>query len=62
MVKLKLRHDEYNYVIHNLTVVETKEDQNKHKMEDMVMKIDVSRQSYNELCEEAGIQPRLQNS
>ena len=29
MVKMKIRHDEYNYVIHNLTKAETKEVMNK---------------------------------
>ena len=55
MVKLKLRHDEYNYVIHNLTKVETKEEQNKQKMEETDAKIEIARETYNELCQEAGV-------
>jgi len=42
MVQLKLKHDEYNYVRHNLTLVETKEDLNRQKREEMNMKIEVA--------------------
>ena len=34
MISLKLKHEEYNYVIANLTKTETKEVANKQKMED----------------------------
>ena len=42
MVQLKLKHDEYNYVRHNLTLVETKEDLNRQKREEMNMKIEAA--------------------